>query len=166
MGRRCKGKTLVGIDPAVVVRGNRYEVNEFNQVKGYTDIFAVGDIAAMITAENPGGRPMLASVAQQNGKQLAKNLVKLVQKKEMQPFHYVGKGSMATIGRNRAVVDLPFLKFKGFIARLAWMFIHLMLLVSFRNRLIVFINWMWNYFAYERTIRLIIRPYQKKKAPK
>jgi NADH dehydrogenase len=82
--------------------------------------------------------------------------------RKQKPFQYNDLGSMATIGRNRAVVDLPFIKFQGRIAWLAWMFIHLMTLVSFRNRVIVFVNWMWNYFTYERSIRLIIRPFTTK----
>lgn len=151
-----------GIPEDKILSGNRIRVNQFAEVNGVEDVYAIGDIAAMVSKKYPFGYPMLASVAVQQGPWLAENLLRRLNKKPLKPFVYNDKGSMATIGRNRAVVDLPFMHIKGWIAWYIWMFVHLMLLVSFRNRLIVFVNWAWNYISYERAIRLIIRPYTKK----
>ncbi len=151
-----KGNVPEGLMPEVIVRGNRISVDDFNRIKGMKDVFAIGDIASM----ESGSHPMLAPVAMQQGKNLAKNL-NLKNENEWKKFIYSDKGTMATIGRSRAVADIKFIHIKGFFAWMAWLFIHLMLLVGFRNRVIVFINWMWNYFSYDRAIRLIIRPYKK-----
>ena len=154
------GKLLEGFDPSAIAKGSRLKVDETNRVNSYTNIFAIGDIAAMVTPENPEGYPMMAQPALQQGQWLGKNLKRLFQKKELQPFRYNDQGSMATIGRNRAVADLQIFgkmyKTQGFKAWFIWMFIHLMSLIGFRNRLIVFINWMWSYFTYDTGIRLII----------
>jgi NADH dehydrogenase len=158
------GAPIEGLRPEAVVKGKRLKVNEYNQVEGYDNIFAIGDVAAMITAEEPKGHPMLAQVAIQQGKLLAKNLVNLVRNKQMlKPFKYKDLGTMATVGRNRAVAELPWLKTQGLLAWFLWMFVHLMALVGFRNRVLVFITWMWNYFNYDKGVRLIIRPYIKQK---
>lgn len=151
-----KGNVPQGFTPDLIVRGNRIAVDEFNRVKGFSNIYAIGDIAAV----QPNPHPMLAPVAMQQGKNLAKNLNKTANE-QWTPFNYKDKGTMATIGRSRAVADLKFTHMKGFLAWMAWLFIHLMLLVGFRNRVIVFINWVWNYFSYDKAIRLIIRPYRK-----
>jgi len=151
-----------GLPEDKIIRGNRIRVNEFAEVEGEEGIYAIGDIAAMVSEQYPHGHPMVASVAVQQGPWLAKNILRKLMQKEAIPFVYKDKGSMATIGRNRAVVDLPFMHIKGWFAWYIWMFVHLLLLVSFRNRLIVFVNWAWNYISYERAIRLIIRPYTKK----
>ena len=157
-----KGAVLDGINPEVIVKGNRYTVNAFNQVNGYENIFAVGDIAFMTADEKyPKGHPGVAQPAMQQAKNLAKNFIHLHKKEKLSPFRYHDKGSMATIGRHKAVVDLPFISFGGYLAWYIWMFIHLMALVGFRNRFMVFINWMWNYFTYDRAIRLIIRPFHR-----
>lgn len=157
-----KGNVLEGLDSTSVERG-RFIVNEFNEIKGYQDIFAIGDVAAMITEKNPKGHPQLAPVAIQQGRRLAKNLIRREKGKKMKPFSYRDKGSMATIGRNKAVVDLPTgQQFGGFVAWLIWMFIHLVSIIGFRNKLVVLSNWVWNYFTYDRGIRLIIRPFVKK----
>lgn len=156
------GDMPTGLSEDKIVRGNRIRVNEFALVEGEEDIYAIGDIAAMISEQYPHGHPMVASVAVQQGPWLAKNILQRLENKAPKPFVYNDKGSMATIGRNRAVVDLPFMHIKGWVAWYIWMFVHLLLLVSFRNRLIVFVNWAWNYISYERAIRLIIRPYTKK----
>lgn len=153
-----KGNVPPGFAPDLIVRGNRLAVDAFNRVKGFTNIYAIGDIAAM----QPDPLPMLAPVAMQQGKHLAKNLNKAGNDVWL-PFKYKDKGTMATIGRSRAVADLKFTHLKGFLAWIAWLFIHLMLLVGFRNRVIVFINWVWNYFSYDKAIRLIIRPSSKGK---
>ena len=152
-----KGQMPLGIEPELVVRGNRIKVNEFNQVGDLPDVFAIGDIACMETVDYPDGHPQVAQVALQQAKNLAINLLNLQRNKELILFHYHDKGSMATIGRNRAVVDLPRLHFAGFPAWLVWMFVHLMSIVGVKNRLLIFINWLWNYLTYDQSLRLILR---------
>ncbi|MRX63475.1 NAD(P)/FAD-dependent oxidoreductase [Maribacter luteus] len=147
---------------ALVDRVNRYKVNEFNQVEGYTNIFAIGDIALMQTKEYPKGHPQVAQPAIQQGELLAKNLRGLLTGNKMKPFNYYDKGTMATVGRNKAVVDLKKAKFGGFLAWYIWMFVHLMALVGFRNRVIVFFNWMYNYINFDKAARLIVRPFTPK----
>lgn len=156
-----KGDFPEGISKEHVVRGGRIKVNSFNKVEGYDNIFAIGDVAAMITDETPNGHPGVAPVAMQQGKLLAKNLLRIINKEEPQPFKYFDKGSMATVGRNRAVVDIGKIRFQGIFAWFVWMFVHLMSLVGFRNKLVVFVNWMWSYFSYDRGTRLIIRPFNR-----
>lgn len=154
-----QGAILPGLDKATVEKG-RYEVNEFNLVNGYDNIYAIGDIAAMYTEDYPKGHPQVAPVAMQQGEQLGKNLSRMLREKELKPFSYLNKGYMATIGRNRAVADLPGnIKFGGFFAWLSWMFVHLLFLVSFRQKIITLGNWIWNYFTFDRGTRLIIRPF-------
>lgn len=157
-----KGSLINGLADEAILRKSRVIVDGFNLVKGYNNIYAIGDVAAMLTPETPNGHPMVAQVAIQQGDRLGKNLIARMLGRKEKPFTYNDLGSMATIGRNKAVVDLPFLKFQGRIAWFVWMFVHLMTLVSFRNRLIVFVNWMWNYITYERSIRLIVRPFVNK----
>lgn len=155
-----KGKTIPGLPPELIVRGNRYAVNACNQVQGFGNIFAIGDIAYMTAdAAYPDGHPMVATVAQQQGVLLGRNLLKLMRGQEMKPYVYLNMGSMATIGRHKAVFEILGIRIQGYLAWLGWMFIHLMLLVGFRNRLVVFLNWMWNYFSYQRAIRIITRPF-------
>ncbi len=157
-----KGATIKGLDAGdFVTKGERLLVNEFNQVKGFNTIFAVGDIACMVTDECPKGLPMMAQPAIQQGKQLGENMVRLIEEKPMIPFVYKDKGVMATIGRNKAVVDLPKFKFQGVFAWYVWMFVHLFFLIGFRNRMVVFINWVYNYIRFDREARLIIRPYKR-----
>jgi len=159
-----KGATIPGLDgEELITRGNRILVNQFNQVKGFDNIYALGDIAAMQSEDYPFGHPMMAQPAIQQGKHLGKNLVRQLHRKEMKPFSYYDKGSMATVGRNKAVVDLPKFKFQGVFAWFVWMFVHLFFLIGFRNRMVVFINWVYNYIRFDREARLIIRPYKKRK---
>ena len=155
-----KGVVLEGLNTEVVVRGNRLKVNDINLVEGYQNIFAIGDVAAMITEEMPNGHPGVAPAAIQQGKQLAKNLMNIIENKPTTPFKYFDKGAMATVGRNRAVVDINKIRFQGIFAWFTWMFVHLMTLVGFRNKLVVFVNWVWSYFSYDRGTRLIIRPFK------
>ncbi|NNJ88330.1 MAG: NAD(P)/FAD-dependent oxidoreductase [Eudoraea sp.] len=157
-----KGAPVKGLPQDSIFGGNRIEVNEYNQVKGVDRIFAIGDVAAHITREEPKGLPLLAPVAQQQGKLLAKNLIQLIRKKPMKAFDYLDKGVMATIGRRKAVVDLKVWKFQGTFAWLVWMFVHIMSLVGFRNKIVAFFDWMVNYFTYDRPLGLIIRPYKKR----
>ncbi|WP_084061211.1 NAD(P)/FAD-dependent oxidoreductase [Cellulophaga tyrosinoxydans] len=157
-----KGAAIKGLDAKeLLIRGNRVRVNEFNQVIGFNEIFAVGDIAGMESEEFPCGHPMMAQPAIQQGRNLGENLVKLLQQKPMQPFIYKDKGSMATVGRNKAVVDLKNFKFQGVYAWFVWMFVHLFFLIGFRNRMVVFVNWVYNYIRFDREARLIIRPYKR-----
>lgn len=155
-----KGKIVEGIDKECVVK-NRYKVDEYNKILCHDNIYAIGDIAMMQTKEYPHGHPMVAPVAMQQAVHLAHNFQNLINKKPLKPFKYFDKGSMATIGRHKAVVDLPFIKFHGWFAWYVWMLVHLLMLVSFRNKFLVLFNWIWSYFSYQRAIRLIIRPYKK-----
>lgn len=162
-----KGATLKGLEAAeLLTRGNRMKVNEFNQAEGFQNIFAIGDVACMTKEKYPYGHPMMAQPAIQQGKHLGKNLIRLIEKKPMKPFVYKDKGAMATVGRNKAVADLPNIRFQGVFAWFVWMFVHLYFLIGFRNRIVVFINWVYNYIRFDREARLIIRPYKKKKKKK
>lgn len=157
-----KGATIKGMDAGdFMARGNRLKVNTFNQVIGFENIFAIGDIACMASDKAPNGHPMMAQPAIQQGRHLGDNLVRLLEGKPMKPFVYLDKGAMATVGRNKAVVDLPRMKFQGVFAWFVWMFVHLYFLIGFRNRVVVFVNWVYNYIRFDREARLIIRPYKK-----
>ena len=147
---------------SLVERVNRIKVNAFNQVEGYHHIFAIGDIASMTSEDYPYGHPMMAQPAMQQGRLLAENLIKIINKKAPKPFEYKDKGSMATIGRNKAVVDLPKFKFSGVFAWFVWMFVHLFSLIGFKNKAVVFLNWVYNYIRFDREARLIMRPYKKR----
>ncbi len=141
---------------------NRIKVNQFNQVEGYEHLFAIGDIAVMSSEKFPQGHPMMAQPAMQQGRLLADNLIRIINKKTPKPFEYKDKGSMATIGRNKAVVDLPNYKFSGVFAWFVWMFVHLFSLIGFKNKAVVFLNWVYNYVRFDREARLIMRPYKKR----
>jgi len=156
-----KGEVLKGIPEEIIVRGNRIQTDEFNRVKDYINVFAIGDVAAIITPETPEGHPGVAPAAVQQGKHLAKNLLLLANGHEMEPFKYFDKGSLATIGKNLAVADLGKIRFQGFFAWLIWGFVHLMSLVSARNRLVVLINWAGSYFSNSSGSRLIIRKFDQ-----
>ena len=157
-----KGATIPGIGNDSIVKGGKYQTDAYQRVKNYENIYAVGDIAFMTEDKNyPNGHPGVAQVAMQQAVNLANNLIRLHKKEKLKPFKYRNKGNMATIGRHKAVVDLPFYSFGGYLAWYIWMFIHLMALVGFRNRLMVFMNWMWNYFSYDRALRLIVEPDEK-----
>ncbi|WP_299247540.1 NAD(P)/FAD-dependent oxidoreductase [uncultured Cytophaga sp.] len=153
--------TFEGLDASVYAHSNRMKVDRTNLVQGYKNVYAVGDIAYMETPKYPKGHPQLANVATNQAKTLAKNLKAIQTKKELKEFEYKDLGSMATIGKNKAVVDLPFIKFKGILAWFTWMFVHLMLILSVKNKLIIFINWAWAYFTKDTSLRLILT--QKKK---
>jgi len=152
-----KGEMPEGIPPEAIARGNRIYVDEVNRVKGYNNIFAIGDVAAMITPETPNGHPGVAPAAIQQGTHLAKNLVNLVKGEATVPFKYHDKGSLATIGRNKAVADLGKLHLSGFIAWLLWGFVHIMSLAGFANKGIVFFSWAINYFNKNSDNRLVVR---------
>ncbi len=125
---------------------------------GMHNVFAIGDVSYMETERYPRGHPQLANVAIGQGKNLARNLQRMENRiKPLRQYEYRNLGTMATVGRNKAVVDLPFVRFKGRFAWFVWMFFHLMLILSVRNKLIVFINWAWNYFTRNNSLRLILK---------
>ncbi|GGW33232.1 NAD(P)/FAD-dependent oxidoreductase [Arenibacter certesii] len=157
-----KGVGLKGLDAKDLLgSGNRIMVNQFNQVKGFPNIFAIGDVACMQLEDAPFGHPMMAQPAIQQGKNLGDNLVRLLENKPLTPFVYKDKGSMATIGRNKAVVDMKNIRFQGVFAWFVWMYVHLFFLIGFRNRAVVFVNWVYNYVRFDREARLIIRPFNR-----
>lgn len=147
-----------GIPKESIARGGRIKVDRINRVEGLTDVFAIGDVAYMETEKYPKGHPQVANVAIGHGKNLAKNLQNIdLGKEKLRHYEYHDLGAMATVGRNKAVVDLPFARFKGRFAWLIWMFLHLMLILSVRNKLIIFINWAWNYITRNNSLRLILK---------
>lgn len=161
-GAGIKGVLIDGFDETAINARKRLLVNEFCQVAKQPNIFAIGDVACMTQKSYPNGHPQVAPIAIQMGELVAQNLIRQKEGKPAQPFVYNDKGSMATVGRNRAVVEVGKIHFGGWLGWGVWMSLHLMLLVGFRNRIVVFINWLWNYLSYDRNIRLIIRPYTPK----
>jgi len=152
------GNSIDGIPEASLLRNGRIRVDRYNRVEGLNDVFAIGDVAYMETEKYPKGHPQLANVAIGQGKNLARNLQRLeAGDSDLKPYEYRNLGTMATVGRNKAVVDLPFVKFKGRFAWFIWMFLHLMLILSVRNKLVIFINWAWNYFTKNNSLRLILK---------
>lgn len=149
---------LSGIPVETIGRGNRLIVNEFNQCQGLDQVYAIGDCCIMQTADYSSGHPQLAQVAIQQATNLAKNLKNSLKGNLPAAFHYKDLGSMATIGRKRAVVDLPRLQFKGFFAWLVWLFVHLMAILGTKNKLFIFVNWAWSYITRDQSLRLIIKP--------
>lgn len=157
-----KATLIPGLDPACIHQSGRIIVNGSNQIQGYTNIFSIGDVC--ISFEDPkfpNGHPQIAQPAMQQGSLLAVNLVNLYRGADLKKYTYKDLGSMATVGRNFAVVELPFFKFQGLRAWLFWMLIHLMSIVGVKNRLLIFINWVWNYVSYDQSLRLIIKPKRK-----
>lgn len=149
-----KGNILEGFNEEAIFQ-NRYITDRFNKIKGFENIYAIGDVAYMETPKYPKGHPQVANVAINQGKNFAKNILRSLNNKKSIPFEYVDRGSMATVGKHKAVVDLPKWKFQGYLAWFLWMFLHLMLILSLHNKLAVFFNWMWNYFSRDSSLRLI-----------
>ncbi len=152
-----KGRKIKGLSDEFYNRSFRLIIDQQCKVVGTNNVFALGDAAAMQTDDLPRGHPQLAQVALQQGKFLAKHLVDILNNDCDKSFAYKNLGSMATIGRNRAVVDLPRFKFKGFFAWMVWLFVHLFSILGVKNKVMVFINWMWNYLTYDQSLRLIIK---------
>jgi len=152
---------IAGIPEENYVHGNRLPVNEYNESLQMPNVFVLGDQAYQEEAKFPAGHPQVAQTAIQQAKLLAKNLLRNKNGKKRLAFHYNDKGFMATVGRNLAVADLPSFRFSGFFAWLIWMFIHLMSIVGVKNRLLIFVNWGWNYLTYDQSLRLLIRPNKK-----
>ncbi|MCP2037772.1 NAD(P)/FAD-dependent oxidoreductase [Chryseobacterium sp. HSC-36S06] len=153
------GNIIDGLAPEIMIR-NRYKTDRFNRIIGYENIYAIGDIAYMETPKYPQAHPQVANVAINQGKNLGRNFLRKSES-EWQKYEYNDQGSMATIGKHRAVVDLPNFKFQGFLAWYFWMFLHLMLILSVRNKIAVFFNWMWSYVNKDSSLRLIIIPNKK-----
>ena len=141
----------------VIQRNGRVSVNAYNQVDSTTEIYAIGDVAIISSETLPHGHPQVAQVAIQQADRLAKNLIALYQNKSPQPFSYRDLGSMATVGRNKAFVDLPGFHFKGFLAWAFWLFVHLMAILGVKNKLMIFLEWMWSYITFDQSLRLVIK---------
>jgi NADH dehydrogenase len=165
-----KGNVPDGIRKELVARGNRIKVDRQCRIPGYDSIYAIGDVAYMEEPAWPNGHPQVAPVAMQQAEMIASNLQRIEMKsshRSLLEFVYHDKGSMATVGRNLAVVDMPKpkLHFGGFVAWLIWMFLHLMLILGVKNRFFVFCNWLYNYFTYDQNLRLIFRQFYREKLP-
>ena len=157
-----KGNVPAGIDPSLVVRGNRIKVNRRCQVEGYDNVYAIGDVAYMEEPAYPKGHPQVAPVAMQQADMLHHNLTRINMKSgkhHFVEFEYHDKGSMATVGRNLAVVDIPKPNWHlgGLLAWMIWMALHLMLILGVKNRFFVFLNWVYSYFTRDQNLRLILR---------
>lgn len=152
------GNRIEGFAPDSLAPGNRLRVDRTNKVMHTDHIYALGDIAYMETPRYPKGHPQVANVAVNQAKLLAKNLNRMARNGTTREYEYEDLGSMATIGQNKAVVDLPFFRFKGYFAWVVWMFLHLMLILSVKNKLIIFINWAWGYVTKNSSLRLILSP--------
>lgn len=150
------GNIIEGIKEESIVR-NRYVVDRYNKINGYDAIFAIGDIAYMVTPRYPGAHPQLANVAINQAINLGRNFLRMLNGKKLVEYEYKDLGSMATIGKHRAVVDLPYLRFHGRLAWLTWMLLHLMLILSVRNKLMIFMNWAWQYLTKDSSLRLIFK---------
>jgi NADH:ubiquinone reductase (H+-translocating) len=157
------GAEVPGLPAEAVTRNKRITVNGWNLVQGQRNIFAIGDVANMTTADMPQGMPMLAPVAQQHADHLAENLQRMLRLEKPLDFVYNNKGSMAIVSRNKAVVDLPGnIHFRGFFGWLTWLFVHLMTLVGFRNKVVALVDWAFSYFSSDQALRLIIRPFSRR----
>lgn len=158
------GSKLDGLPAECYVRGNRLLVNELNQVSGVENIYAIGDTAYMEEGQYKG-HPQVAQPAIQQAKRLAGNFKNKSLGKKMEAFHYRDLGSMATIGRNKAVADLPFMKTQGFIAWILWLVVHLKSILGVKNQIFVLFNWVWSYITLDQSLRIIVRPKIKKHLP-
>jgi len=155
------GNALAGIPEASVTRGSRFIVDRFNKIKNLDNVYALGDISFMTTPKYPNGHPQVASVAIEQAKILAKNFKLSAKKRPLIEYEYHDKGAMATVGKRKAVVDLPNFSFQGRLAWFTWMFVHLMLILSVKNKLSIFVNWMFSYFNNDSTLRVMLKPSSK-----
>jgi NADH dehydrogenase len=160
-----KANAVKGLKAEVFGRGNRIQVDRYNRVIGYKSIYALGDLCLMETPKYPHGHPQVAQVALQQARFLADNLHRLKSNQNAIEFEYQDKGSLAAIGRNLAVADLPFAKVKGFFAWVLWSFVHLFMIMGVKNRISIFLNWSWSYFTYDQSLRLLIKPKQPPEPP-
>ena len=175
-GQSIRSKTVIwsagvmgvipdGVSKDVIVKGNKIKTNDLCQVEGFKNIFAIGDVGAMITNETPKGLPGVAQVAIQQGQHTAETILQIVSGGATKPFKYFDKGSLATIGRNKAVADIWKIKLQGFFAWIIWWFVHITFLMGFRNKIIVFVNWIGSYLTYNGGARLIIRRFVPEAVP-
>lgn len=166
-GREIKTETLIwvsgvtaerfgNLSPEVVGKGGRLLVNEYNQLKGYVNIFAIGDICLQNEEDYPMGHPQVAPVAIQQGKLLANNLKRMQKGNSLRLFRYNNQGTLATIGRNKAVADIKKIRLSGFPAWAVWMLVHLRSILGVKNKLMVLIDWIWNYVTYDQSQRFIL----------
>jgi len=156
------GKILDGLPKEAITRGNRIIVNRKCEIIALKDIYAIGDIAFMETPKYPNGHPQVASVAIEHSKFLADNFKLISEKKSLINFEYHDKGAMATIGKRKAVVDLPKFSFQGRVAWFVWMLVHLVMILNLKNKLSIFINWIFSYFNNDSTLRVLIKPLSEK----
>ena len=155
------GNVPAGIPKELIVRGNRIKVDHYSRIESIPNVFVIGDVSYMENKDFPRGHAQLANVAINQAKNLADNIKRLMKNQPMMEFRYKNPGTMATVGKRKAVCDLPFISFQGFFAWLTWMFLHLMLILSVRNKLTIFINWAISYFTNDTTLRLILLPTPK-----
>lgn len=160
------GNKVMGLPEEVVLPNNRILVDEHCQVQNHENIFAIGDVACLQCEDYPRGHPMVAPVAIQMGTTVADNIHRKIKGKAPKSFKYFDKGSMATVGKNKAVVEIKAFKAQGFFAWFIWMFVHIMSLLGKRNKAVVFVNWFWNYFNYDQGNRLIVHPFVKRRLEK
>ncbi len=158
-------KKIPGLPETVFTRNHRIKTDSFNRIEGFSNIFALGDLAYQTEDKFPNGHPQLAQVGLQQASNLAKNLQFILSDPEntmvMKPFHYRDLGSMATVGKNMAVADFSFIRFQGFFAWLIWLFVHLMAILGVKNRIFIFLNWCWSYLTYDQSLRIILRNKEK-----
>ncbi len=156
------GNKIDGLPNEAYARGNRLNVNDINLIQGTSNVYALGDVSLQLHETKwPQGHPQVAQVAIQQAALLGKNLRRMQQGKPTAAFRYRDLGSMATIGRHRAVADLPFWRFQGAFAWFVWLFVHLFAILGAKNKVFVFVNWVWNYFTYDQSLRLVIKPWKK-----
>jgi NADH dehydrogenase len=153
-----KPNRIEGFDPTQYAGNGRMLVNEYNQLIGSEGVFVLGDQCLLPGGDFPKGHPQVAQVAIQQAKNLSKNIFRIRNNQELIPFKYKDLGSMATVGRKLAVVDLPFFSFQGLFAWLTWLFVHLMAILGVKNKLIIFLDWSWNYLSFDPSLRLLIKP--------
>ena len=161
-----KGNIPAGVHKDLIAKGNRIKVDRINRVVGFQNIYSIGDLAYMETPAYPNAHPQVATVAIQQAKVLAANLIKIKKgRNDQNEYEYKDKGTMATVGRNLAVVDIPKpkLHFGGWFAWMIWMSLHLMLILGVKNRFFVFVNWLYNYVTYDQSLRLIFKEFKKAK---
>ena len=149
---------IQGIKEDQIAQNGRLIVNDYNQLLGTQDLYVVGDLCLQVSEEYPRGHPQVAQVAIQQASNVGSNFINMLKDNPIKPFRYKNLGSMATVGRKLAVVDLPFIKFQGFFAWIVWLFVHLMAILGVKNKILVFMNWAWNYFTFDPSLRLLIRP--------
>jgi NADH dehydrogenase len=153
-----KPNRIEGFEPTQYAGNGRMLVDEYNQLIGSEGVFVLGDQCLLPGGDFPKGHPQVAQVAIQQAKNLSKNLFRMKRKEPLTPFKYKDLGSMATVGRKLAVVDLPFIKFQGTLAWLTWLFVHLMAILGVKNKLMIFLDWSWNYLSFDPSLRLLIKP--------